>query len=228
MASLALGILSSQLAQHTARLQDAANENAALDLVIPAYDADLKAIQSAFNSGTSPDECVQALTLVDQNIYAYLQKQVGKPGTAWSGVAGNCAGVGRSAACDKSCTAGCCVYYNDLDPGIKCCIAAIQGGGGTATIPKVYPPSNKAYGDFSRPLYTLTFTKPKGISVATQALGVSGVNVEVAPPAQTAALSSSLLSSLTSNQVVAIIGVLGGLLLIITTLFGANALRVNK
>src|SRR5277367_4095336 len=72
-----------QLAQHTARLKDATNENEALDQVIPAFDADLAAIANAFNTGTSASDCVSALQLVDTNIYTYLRSLVGKAGTAW-------------------------------------------------------------------------------------------------------------------------------------------------
>jgi hypothetical protein len=102
----------SLLAQHTARLQAAENENAALDALIPAWDADLKAIVAAYNSGTPASECIQAATEVDNNAYNYLRQQVGKSGTSWIGQ------PNPLPKCNKQCTAGCCVYYNDLHPAI--------------------------------------------------------------------------------------------------------------
>jgi hypothetical protein len=228
-----------QLALHTARLKNATNENEALDQVIPAFDADLLAIQNAFNTGTSAQDCIQALELVDTNIYTYLRSLVGKPGTAWGGPTDAEIGPGvnptYSAPCNKSCTASCCVYLNDLRPAIYGragvnfgIISAILAGGGKVAVPEVYPPSDKSYGDYSRASYALVFTPPP-TSFAAQALQVSGVNVVTVPPnSPTTAPASGLLAALTSTEIVAILGVLGGLILIITALFGQNALRVNR
>lgn len=250
----------SDLVQHTARLQDATNENKALDLLIPAFDADLKTIAAAFNAGADKQTCIQACLLVDTNASAYLQQQVGKTGTAWTGGPKDAA-IGQSinpsypAPCNKTCTAGCCVYLNDLRPAIfgrnvtttggygpfqtapgivGGLIGAMQNGKGVVHVVPVAPPSNKSYGDYSRATYDLTVQAPPLLSMATVALQAtgSGVGLHVTASApKTATVTSkvsSLFSALTSTEIVAIIGVVGGLLLIITTLFGANALRVNK
>jgi hypothetical protein len=194
MASLASAVLQvgiSQLAQHTARLQDAENENAALDALIPAWDEDMKAIAAAYNSGTSPSECISAASLVDSNAYAYLQKQVGKAGTSWIGQ------PNPLPTCNKQCTAGCCVYYNDLRPAIygnptlsSGMIPVLQklsgqnvatnpgdvvGKSGGVQVPEIYPPSDTSYGNYSRAAYRLTLTTPPvKSSVAAAVLSASG------------------------------------------------------
>lgn len=260
--SAATQLLGQALAAHTARLNDATNENQAVDQVIPAYDADLAAIQAAYESGTDPSQCIAALNAVDTNIFNYMYALHGKPGTAWGGPTTGALGSGINPAydqaCNKTCTAACCVYLNDLRPGIfghasaagvkvvKGCIECILSGGGTAQIPEVYPPSDKSYGNYARAGYSITFTKPPASqSTAAQVLSVSGVNararvVAQAPPtingtptqalvtATSASAAPSLLGELSNSEIVTILGVLGGIILIITALFGQNALRVDK
>lgn len=239
--SVASSILQSQLAAHTARVADATNENEAVDNIVPAYDADIRAIVTAYNNGSaSAAVCIQAAQQVDSNIYAYLQKQVGKAGTAWT-VPSNLNDV----ACNKACTVGCCVYYGDLRPGIYGAtefaggtvglIPVIQKGSGTIYIPEVYPGSFSSY---TRPSYTLQVSAPPpGASVAKTILTVQGVNVTpsapvAAPASPTVAGSSStasgLLALLTNTDLVTIVGVVGGILIIIAYLFGSDAVRVNQ
>jgi len=154
------------IAQHTARLKGATNENQAADQTIPAFDADLAEIANAYNSGTlngkpfTPVMAIAALQKVDVQIKTYLKSKVGAPGTAWK----------DGGICDKSCTVGCCLYWNDLRPaifgapvfanGTMGFIPVIKRGGGTVYVPKIYPPSNKAYGDYSRESYTMELRAP--------------------------------------------------------------------
>jgi hypothetical protein len=228
---LASNIIQSQLAQHTARLKDAQNENEAVDQVVPAFDADMKAIAQAFNTGTPVNECIEALIQVDTNVYSYMHSLVGKTGTAWGGPTTAEIGEGinpeYSAACDKTCTVACCVYLNDLRPSIfgrvdgnpDGMIPIMQRGGGTAIILGVSAPPSQ-YGNYSRPQYTIELSQPPE-SIASQVLGQ--------PLATTGSTSQSgVLAALTSNEIVAILGVLGGIILIVTALFGQNALRVNR
>jgi hypothetical protein len=237
---LASSIVSTLLAQHTLRLHDAANENAALDALIPAFDADLEQIVQAYNSGTSADECIQALIAVDTNAYNYLRAQVGKPGTSWSGPSSAQLGQGinpsYSAPCNKGCTAGCCVYLNNLRPAIfgsagylHGLIEIIQNGGGKVVVPKIYPPSNTAYGNYERDAYTLTLVKPSNSGVAAAILQASGSGASFSIEAQPSIVAGpeNLVSALTNSNAVTILAVVGGLILIITALFGQNALRVK-
>jgi hypothetical protein len=157
------------LAQHTARLKGATNENQALDQAIPAFDADLAEIAAAYNAGTATRaQTISGFQQVDAQVYAYLKAQVGAPGTAWDG----------TGKCTKSCTAGCCVYYNDLHSAIAGPDLKVQGGivmdgatglvpalqspaaGGRCWVPEVYPPSDTAYGNYSRAGYYITLTAP--------------------------------------------------------------------
>lgn len=179
-----------ELTQHTARLGAAKAENTAADECVPAYDADMQAIASAYRNGQCTYAvATQALEAVNINCYAYLSALVGKPGTAWNGST-LLASQGK-VPCSKDCTVSCCFYFNDLYCGIYGCaqysagksgtgaIQALAGtssagqsptspygpvSGHTAFIPKVYPPTDSAYGTFERDAYTLDFSPP---SIAT-------------------------------------------------------------
>lgn len=247
-------LISAELAQHTLRLRDAANENAALDALIPAFDADLQQIAQAYNSGTDPQTCIAALLAVDTNAYNYLQAQVGKSGTAWGGPSSAQIGSGvnpsYSAACGKTCTAGCCVYLNDLRPAIfgrsgvgssylqyqsvpgivGGMIEAIQKGGGTVKIIPIAAPPNTAYGNYARASYVIQLVQPpsgSGLGAAVLQTSGSGAGLQVvAEPAPSA--PTALLGSLTGNNSVAILTVVTAFILIITALFGQKALQVTK
>jgi hypothetical protein len=174
------------IAQHTARLKGATSENQALDQIIPAFDADISQIADAFNAGTlngKPFTSAMAtagLAQVDAQIYAYLKGQVGPPGTAWDG----------SGTCSKSCTTGCCVYYNNLHSaiygpsgapyngnltkanGATGLIPAVQSSVPTSCyIPEVFPPSDTAYGNYTRAGYHIAIIPPSA-AVLKQNTGV--------------------------------------------------------
>jgi hypothetical protein len=274
------GVLSkigvSQLTQHTARMQDAASENQALDNLIPSFDADLKAIADAYNQGVDPNVCLDALYAVDTNAYNYLRKQVGKAGTAWGGPStttlGTAVNPSYSATCNKGCTAGCCVYLNNLRPAIfgrsglggayapfqtspgvaAGLVGVIKAGGGVVHVIDIAAPPRQAYGNYTRTGYTLTLKKPPATAVTnaskvTLASSGKGTNFMIAPVAKgpvilppTTATSGASVSNtppgatvagvegvLTSNSSVAILTVVGGIILIVTALFGQNALRVK-
>jgi hypothetical protein len=172
----------SELAQHTARLKDAKNENTALDALIPAFDLDITGIAAAFNAGDiTRDDAIGKLQTVDAQTEAYLFGLVGKPGTAWGGPRtqqiGNGINATYPAPCDKRCTAGCCVYLNSLRPAIygrnvsaggpssyapwrtgdnvTGLIEAISNGVGQVKVIDVFPPPNKAYGSYGRKGYVI-------------------------------------------------------------------------
>jgi hypothetical protein len=173
-ATAAISGLLTQLTQHSARLKGAQNENAAADQAIPAFDADLQSIVAAYEAGTiTQTQAISALLSVDANIKAYLKSHVGPAGTAWDG----------SGFCTKTCTVGCCIFYNNLHPAIVGPDPAVQGGrvmdgalglvpliasgkAGTVYIPQVFPPSNKAYGNYARAGYTISITPPSHLSLS--------------------------------------------------------------
>jgi hypothetical protein len=230
-----------ELSEHTARVTGATNENEAADQIIPAYDADLKAIQTAWNLGQlSLAQAEQALAAVDANVYKYLRAQVGKPGTAWN--------VNAFGVCNKSCTVGCCLYNNDLHPGIYGAAAfwggtvgiipvlrgVVATGGATpryAYIPEVYPPSDTSYGNYSRPAYWLYFNPnpPSGNSEQVSATvdGLLG-QAPALTPSGAAPAAKGIVSVLTNNTLVTVVTLIGGILIIAAYLFGSNAVRVNK
>lgn len=153
-----LGIITSLLGAHVARLRGAKNENAAIPAAYQSLDADLAQIQSDYNNGNQDAaSIVNALQAMNGQIYQYLHSLVGAPGTAWT-----YNGAPGSALCDKGCTAACCVYNQDIAPSISNVIAAIQqaesSGSGVA---KVRTISTSKYATWpSRPGYSLQFTKP--------------------------------------------------------------------
>jgi hypothetical protein len=199
MASTGVGIASAltkltvaELAAHTARLKNATAENTAMDATIPPFDADLKAIAQAFSNGSaSAATCIQACLEVDNNIFTYLYglTQNRKPGVAWNGPTTTALGPGNlpvyTIICDKSCTASCCVYLNNLRPAIFGrgglsnsyapwqtgngtvigLIQLIQKGGGTLKVITVAPPSNPKYGTYGRTGYNLTLAAPPAQAV---------------------------------------------------------------
>ena len=159
---------------HEVRAKDATNENAAAGNAVKSYDQNLAYMVSQVNKGTvDPGTAAQYWEKFDAYIEAYLQKQVGSPGTSWSG----------SGHCDKACTVGCCIYYNDLNPGTRNVVAALQqvaqsGGSADAVIPKVY---GSKYGLQARESYTVTFTPAKIQSISGAA---STITTAVTRPLQ--------------------------------------------
>ena len=175
------------LTQHTARLKNATDENASLDAVIPAFDADIAAISDAFSTGQADlATCISACYAVDTNIFNYLYSLATskKPGVSWNGPTTQSLGSGNrpvyTIVCNKACTASCCVYLNDLRPAIfgrgglgtsyqpwqtssgvvLGLIEIMQKGGGVLKVITVFPPPNKAYGSYSRPGYNITVSHP--------------------------------------------------------------------
>lgn len=165
------------LAQHTARVKGATNENGAANAIVPEYDADIAEIVAAHNNGTaSVDECIAACQAVDANVYQYLKSHVGPPGTAWDG----------SGKCTKTCTVGCCIYYNNLHSGIvgknappyngsdaaangaNGLIPMLLQGSGIVKIPTVY---GSKYGLTQRTGYSLTLATPPPGTKLTGSIG---------------------------------------------------------
>ena len=265
-----LGIASALFQAHTARLQNATNENQAADILIPAFDADIRAVGANYESGAwSVAQCVAILQQIDANVYNYLRKQVGKTGTAWTIPANN--GESAGIPCNKACTVGCCLYYNDLRPAIYGqaqfntqgnvgMIPVLMGSGGQpssghrnqAYVPKVYPPSNKAYGNYQRAEYWISLAPPTK-NIATRVIQAipplpgqgpifepttrpaEAAPVTIAPPVVVANAKPSVVANakpsvlglLTNTTLVTIVTLIGGVLIIVAYLFGSSAVRVK-
>lgn len=155
-----VGIATSLLQAHEARLHGATNENKAVDTYIPVFDSFVSQLVQAYNSGQcTAQEAATAAQQFDRYIYNAFRSLVGPPGTAWNDQ------IGMSGQCNKSCTVGCCVYFGDLGPVLNN-ISFVLGfptgkwgqgdpriSGRTVTVPKVYP---SKYSTYTRPLYTVT------------------------------------------------------------------------
>lgn len=160
------------LAQHTARVKGATNENSAVNQLTPQLDADVAEIASAYNSGQADQlTCIAAIHAVDKRCMEYLQSHVGPkfPGTAWSG----------SGTCDKGCTVGCCVYYNNIRRGLI--TSEGYGGGSVSLLEAISRGSGDAY-------MTKIFPSKFGLQAR------EGYHVPIKKPFITTSLSESILS----------------------------------
>ena len=176
-ATAAAKVAISDLIQHSARLKQAKSENAGIPPVVAAFDADFQAIVTAYNNAqATASQCITALQTLDANIQANLKANIAGPngaviaGSSWNST------TGLAGKCDKTCTAGCCVYYGALGPPISVAQIAMGGSGGlwgrtdprlaltstggTVTCPEVFA---SKYGGADRPGYAVTISTPPGI-----------------------------------------------------------------
>lgn len=206
----ALGVASALYQAHTARLQNATNENQAADILIPAFDADLRAIGANYENGSwTAAQCISILQQVDMNCYNYLRKQVGRTGTMWTTPPAN--GANAAVPCNKACTVGCCLYYNDLRPAIYGqapyntqgnvgMIPVLQGSKGQpitghtnqAYVPEVYPPSDKSYGNYQRAAYWINLSPPPKNAAKKAIVALPSLPEEPSIPVPTVAAKSSV------------------------------------
>jgi len=133
------------LGQHSARVKGATAENTGIDAIVPAIDADVREINAAWNQGQlSATMAVTYLSQVRDQYWQYMSQfqsqpgvaarpcpsgQVGGPLTILAGYTSGTSGcVTGQPACDKTCTAGCCVGCSAINGGIANQIWAIQTG----------------------------------------------------------------------------------------------------
>jgi hypothetical protein len=168
------------LGQHTARLKGAISENQLIPASVNAFDADIKEIVAAYNSGSaSAAQCAGAIYQMWNSLHDYMRQNATGPGRAWREVE---SGIGsiqpNSPPCDKTCTAECCVFWSNFHPLLANLYAffttgkpLLVGGGArytgwpptnsatgpfTLNVLVVSPPNDPAYGNYSRAAYTLT------------------------------------------------------------------------
>jgi hypothetical protein len=170
-AALQLGL--GLLTKHTADVKGATDENSACAQLAPAIQAELQGIAQAYSSGQiSAAEAIQAVQTSDQQTQAYLQKQQGKAGVAWNPdyngpiteVTSNPQiNLGQGVGCNKTCTVGCCIYFNSWKPAFTGMEALFQTGNPfTVTVGAMQ--SNK-YGFPGFPSYVISVTNPPIASI---------------------------------------------------------------
>jgi len=191
-------IVGSLLAAHEQRAADAKNENQAADSASQTFDQVIQAVVQAYNSGqASISTCLSQLQNLQSVMYSTLRSKVGPTGTAWTS---NPPSPGAGIPCNKSCTVGCCLYYNDLLPGIIMLqqafgalgtplMQAQAGAAGmplpasasgnpvtsfTVTIPAI---DKSSYSDYSRAAYQVTITTPASSVVSSSSLLPSSSNL---------------------------------------------------
>lgn len=155
-----VGIILALFAAHKARVAGAKNENAAVGILVPQAQQELQQIAQLYTTGQiTQAEALQytpqVLTNFQQGIAPY---QTG-PGQHTMA----CSSSG-STPCNKSCTAGCCVFCNNIQQWVAAALAAIQAGSGTAQMNQVY--GSPQYGYSGQAAWSLTFTAPAPGTVA--------------------------------------------------------------
>lgn len=164
------------LAAHDRRVQIAKEENSAVQQAVAALDTDLQTIFAAANAGDMSAsvavECCQAVSAWYWQFIGPFQQgpqrgQVScgsnsrKPGPNVGTLQGACYGADSAPCNGKSCTAGCCIGCNVIDPTLANCIWLFsQPKGGKVTACTVV--GNK-YGLRSRAGYVLTYKPPASV-----------------------------------------------------------------
>lgn len=185
-AGVLMKIIGSFWAKHDARVAGAKLENVHVNSAVIAWDQSMQAIFAAANSSDpsqqiSPAIAAQQVQAQYQQFWAVVSPFTHGPGEADASYGGlQCSGM----KCNKGCTAGCCVGCLDLYPAVQQAVAAFQAGGGTVTVPKVFP---SKYGVKERDSYNLTYTVPAAASTA------SGILAALTGGTSGSSLSSSLL-----------------------------------
>lgn len=208
-----------QLLGHSTRLKDATNENSAASSAIPAFTQDVQEVVSAFNNGTvDASEALAFIQQQQQAVYAFLKKQVGPSGTAWTEGGG---------ACDKTCTVGCCLYYGFVVVVVSRFTAILQAATYPATL-KLPPTSASKYGYKGSPGLSLTIN-PVLISPIVSLLGgnESVPGSISAPSSATSVTSNKLLTSVGLGKV-SPTNLLLGAAAIVTVIVGISSLRGSR
>jgi hypothetical protein len=171
-----IGIIAGLWAAHAARAKGAKTENAAVNSAVQAFDASLKALFDAANSGgVTPSQAVQILQQISQQYWQGMTPFMTGPGRAdASGAGRNCAALAAAQAksnqCNKSCTAGCCVGCMNVYPVITAASQMFSGipagppygqlnSDGSFTL-NVTPVNSSKYGASARAGYSLSYKPP--------------------------------------------------------------------
>lgn len=165
--AVAIGLVAGLLAAHAQRMKQAKDENSSVNIGIQGFDADLKQIQQAFDSGQADlSTAIQGAQVALQSFWAITTPHI-QPGR--NGCAGGAGCPGQAVPvnyCQGSIGAACCVGCGSIARSINGpdgVIAALQGqstdpsGPTTARIYQVY---SSKYGTSGRGEYTITFTPP--------------------------------------------------------------------
>jgi hypothetical protein len=167
------------LAQHTARLQGAVQENQLIPQCVQAFDADISGLITAYNQRQfqiNPDgtasAAATAVQQMDMSLYNFMKSNAKGPGRAWRDASNPPISSTAVPPCNSSCTAECCIFWNDFNNIMSVMFAFFSTGkitnnilakqsGKTVTfnIPTVVPPPAK-YGTFGRAGYSVVITLP--------------------------------------------------------------------
>jgi hypothetical protein len=178
-----VGIIGALWSAHNARAKGAKTENQFLNSAVTAFDGSLQAIFQQANAGQiTPAEAISALQSILPAFWASVAQVQNLPGTADASNHGaNCGSYvpGQTTpctptgapACNKSCTASCCVGCHDFFPTIQYAIYIFQQPkGGSFNVCTVYGDS---YGLNTRGQYSLTYTPPPAGSASAAAVSTA-------------------------------------------------------
>jgi hypothetical protein len=158
---------------HLARVKGAKDENAVLNELVPNFSKCLIAEMDALNQGkVAPAAALQDLETIRSTYWGAIapyQKGPGQhthpcgalsfdadPRGTYSPGCSPVLSTGKNTTvCDKSCTAGCCIGCDYVEPAICSAKYIIQNGGGTVKVAAV---GGSKYGYTGQPGFTLTYT----------------------------------------------------------------------
>lgn len=146
---------------HLARAKGARDENAALNILVPGFQQSVQAEFQALNAGqASPTTALQDLETIRTSFWTAIAKYQTGPGQHThpctpiaSGGCDRGDGYGIT-PCDKSCTAGCCIGCDAVEPIICNAKSIIMAGGGSFKTPVI---GGSKYGYTGSASYVLSY-----------------------------------------------------------------------
>lgn len=170
--TLGLGLL----AAHDKRVKQAKDENEALNLAMVSFDSDIQQVFEMANKGAlTANDAQNAIAAMNDAFWNYIKPyQMGsQPCPAgMDDVQNGCwymYRIGNKKGCDgsKTCTAGCCVGCNVVQPSLTRALKVFQDGGGSVHVCEIV--GNK-YGATPRPGYDLTYVAPPIANTVEEAI----------------------------------------------------------
>jgi hypothetical protein len=153
---LGLGLL----AAHDKRVQIAKKENAAVVQAVQAFDADMKTVFNALNSGNITEaQAIQYLQTMETAYWSFIKPyQQAQQIACGTPTPGTGCKTGQVKCDKKACTAGCCVGCDDINGSIANAIYVIQNHGGSFNVCTVFP--SLQFENPGRPGYKVDYVAP--------------------------------------------------------------------
>ena len=173
-----VGLAAALWAKHEQRIKGAKTENAASNMIVPAWVESMYGINAAYNAGQidSMTAVAELRDLRARVFNAFIQYNH-QPGVNWAG-GGSQPGLAGSpkywsVGCSKHCTIGCCIFNNVIGPAIANSILTLLGKQrGPVNVP-VMSPSPK-YGFKGQAAFSLTWASAQPVGAPQPPTGATG------------------------------------------------------